>query len=148
MYKATLFGLFLLHSLIPSVCVLLFEASPFWLVGNLLFCFAIVSSFRGGTQKFRTWLLSAISFFWAMLTFLLGVSYYIQGTGFNDQFFYHLDLNTLSIAVQAFGGLFLPASLYVVFASVAPSVLSKFSTPDWGGRVPVAILWFLSVLTN
>jgi hypothetical protein len=148
MHKVTLLGLLLLHLLIPSVCVLLFEASPFWLVGNFLFCFALAGSIRGGIRKTRPLLLSVISFLWAVLTFLLGISYYIQGTGFNDQFFYHLDLNTLSIAVHAFGGLFLPASLYIVIATAAPFILSGFSTPSHVGRIPVAILWFLSVVTN
>ena len=128
--------------------MLLFEASPFWLVGNLLFCFAIAGSIQGGTRKTRLLLLSVISFIWAVLTFLLGISYYIQGTGFNDQFFYHLDLNTLNIAVLAFGGLFLPASLYIVIATAAPFVLSRFPTSDQVGRIPVAILWSLSVLAN
>ncbi len=148
MHKTIFIGLLLLHLLIPSACVLLFKASPFWLVGNLLFCFAIAGSIRGGTRKTLLLLLSIISFFWAVLTFLLGISYYIQGTGFNDQFFYHLDLNTLNIAVLAFGGLFLPAGLYIVIATAAPFVLSRFPTSDQVGRIPVAILWSLSVLTN
>ena len=75
-------------------------ASPLWLASSLILAglFAFIG-FRGGLNH---WLgrvgLSVFGFVVIVLNWLLAVSFYTQGTGFNDQLFFHVTPTSLGVA--------------------------------------------------
>lgn len=56
---------------------------------------------------------------------LLGASLYVQGSGFNTQFFYHLDGETFAIARQAYALVFFGAWVYWLGLCAFPLVLGR-----------------------
>jgi phosphoglycerol transferase len=151
---AEILGLFLLHSIVPIICILHYGASLAWLMGNVLFGLALQQSLKRRKATARSALLALASVAWAGLNVLLGVSYYMQGSGFNDRFFFHVGLDSLSMGVQAYGPVFLPAVGYIVLAGLSPYLLARVADPnrlvDPGRRVPhvMAGLWLLALVTN
>ena len=65
---------------------------------------------------------------------LLASSLYVQGVGFNAQFFYHLDGGTFAIARQAYATLFFGAWIYWLILCVFPSFLGWRRQPRMGKR--------------
>jgi phosphoglycerol transferase len=123
MLNAGFIAFALFHAAVPVVCVAIYGASPVWIPGSLLFSIAAYfTACRSGSPIVKTilCLASGINMF---LTLMLGVSYYMQGTGFNAQYFYHLDITTLNIAKEAYGGVFYPSVLGLLLAFVAPLLL-------------------------
>ena len=75
---------------------------------------------RGGLARVAAFGFNAVA---ALGNLLLAVSLAIQGTGFNAQFFYHLDLETLLAAKDAFASLSVLAVTYALLVSVWPVFL-------------------------
>jgi len=83
-----------------------------------------------------------------LLSIMLGVSYYMQGTGFNDQFFFHLEFDTLLIAAQAYGEVFFSSLFYLILAFLAPLILYRQKSAPAKKSLPVVLLWSAALLTN
>lgn len=77
---------------------------------------------------------------------LLAASLYVQGVGFNSQFFYHLDGETFAIARQAYALLFFGAWIYWLVLCAFPLVLG-WRKADWAGRHkrPMAVAGFVAI---
>jgi phosphoglycerol transferase len=137
----------LFHTIIPAVCVLLYGANPVWIAGGMFFS---IASFRTAQYsstllaKSALCLLSGLNMF---LNLMLGVSYYMQGAGFNDQYFYHLDFNTLIIAGRAYGGVFFPSVLGLILAFFVPLVFYWQNNRVRVGVLSVVLLWVAAVAT-
>lgn len=82
------------------------------------------------------------------LTLMLGASYYMQGTGFNDQFFYHLDTNTLVIAAQAYPEVFFPSLLFLFVAFFVPLLFLKREFQPDRNPLPVVLLWCAALVSS
>lgn len=83
-----------------------------------------------------------------LLNLMLGASYYMQGTGFNTQYFYHIDTNTLGIAAQAYGGVFFPALLWLLLAFFAPLLFYRQKTQPRSGALLITVLWIGAIATS
>ncbi|MCE2459176.1 MAG: sulfatase-like hydrolase/transferase [Pseudomonadales bacterium] len=66
---------------------------------------------------------------------LFAASLYVQGVGFNTQFFYHLDGETFAIARQAYALVFFGAWVYWLGLCAVPFFLG-WRRPRWADRVP------------
>jgi phosphoglycerol transferase len=138
----------LLHSAVPALCSVLYGASPFWMVGSFLFSLAVprtVALDRSGRLKIWLCLVSGIAM---ALTLMLGVSYYMQGTGFNAQFFYHVDAETLVIAPRAYAQVFFPAALALLLAFFAPLMFYPARAEQAPGAAAVVLLWCAALVTS
>ena len=71
-----------------------------WFLSSLILAGLI--AFIGFRGRLRHWLprasLSAFGFIVIVLNWLLAVSFYTQGTGFNDQLFFHITPSSLGVA--------------------------------------------------
>ena len=137
----------LFHTLVPALCVAFYGASPVWVVGSLLFSTAVLLTIQPGNKPIFKVLLCTLSGLSMFLTLMLGVSYYMQGTGFNDQYFYHLDMNTLAIATQAYGGIFYSSVVFLIIAFFSPLILYRQDYSIRPGNLAVALIWVAAVAT-
>ena len=100
-------------------------ASWHWLLSSLLL--AGLFAFIGFRGQLRHWLprasLSVFGFIVIVLNWLLAVSFYTQGTGFNDQLFFHIT----------------PSSLGVAWGTNRLQMITQFSAL---AVVPLFIWWF------
>ncbi len=148
MIKLLLLVFVLFHAAVPAVCVAFYGASPVWLLGSVLLSIAIYRSIHSNsTQSVRVTLglVSGVSMF---LTLMLGTSYYMQGTGFNDQFFFHLDTNTLVIAAQAYPEVFFPSLVILVVAFFAPLLFLQREFVPARNHLPVVLLWCAALVAS
>ncbi len=144
-FKFLSFALF--HAVIPAVCVALYGASPIWILGSIPISFAVFRTTQHSNTPIVKSILCIVSGLSMFLTLMLGVSYYMQGTGFNDQYFYHLDVNTLCIAVQAYGAVFFPSVLFLILAFFAPLVFYRQRISIQSSILPAALLWIVALAT-
>ena len=84
----------------------------------------------------------------AFLNLALGASWYMQGTGFNDAFFYHLDAETVKIAASAYTAAFFLSLAYLAAAFFTPLLLRKPAPGPAANRVATAALWAAVLLLN
>ncbi len=119
-------------------------ASPLWLASSLLLAglFAFVG-FRGRLNHWHGRIgLSALGFIVIILNWLLAVSYYTQGTGFNDQLFFHVTPTSLGVAwgtnrlqmISQFTALaFVPVLIWVLSRPTATAPVSSNPVPQSKG---------------
>lgn len=135
----------LLHSAVPAICVASYGAGPVWLVSSIVFSTAVFATAQLSSAKATKVSLCLVSGLGMFLTLMLGVSYYMQGTGFNDQFFYHLDFNTLAVAVSAYGRAFFPAMFCLLLAIFAPLMFYRWPSPARANSLVAVLLWLGAV---
>jgi len=116
-------------------------ASPLWLASSFLLAglFAFVG-FRGRLNHWHGRIgLSALGFIVIILNWLLAVSYYTQGTGFNDQLFFHVTPTSLGVAwgtnrlqmISQFTALaFVPVLIWVLSRPTAIAPVSSNPVPQ------------------
>ncbi|MDA0805900.1 MAG: sulfatase-like hydrolase/transferase [Proteobacteria bacterium] len=120
--------------------VLRMGASPLWLVSSMIL--AGLFAFIGIRGRLNYWLgrvgLSVFGFVVIVLNWLLAVSFYTQGTGFNDQLFFHVTPTSLGVAwgtnrlqiISQFTALaFVPVLIWVLSRPTATAPGPAFSNP-------------------
>ncbi len=129
-----------------------FSKGQWWLASSLLFTLLASFSALSAGARVRTttrrFLLAALPLFLILLFEILQfLSFYFQGTGFNDRFFFHFSINSLSEAWRAYYPLVL--IVVVLFGLLGVSVYlcvrkRLFSSVSVGlSLCPLAILPFL-----
>jgi len=79
---------------------------------------------------------------------MLGSSYYVQGTGFNLQFFYHFNPNTLAQGMAGFGLIFYSSIALLIAALLLPTMF-RYQQPDEKSRYALVVsCWLLIVAAN
>ena len=109
-------------------------AYAYWLLSGVAFATLVVWLWGLGTwHRLTAFVVNGATSF---ANLLLAASLYVQGVGFNAQFFYHLDGETFAIARQAYAIVFFGAWVYWLGLCAAPLALG-WRTADWAqGRVP------------
>ena len=99
----------------------------------------------GGWHRLTALVVNGITSF---ANLLLAASLYVQGVGFNAQFFYHLDGETFAIARQAYAFLFFGAWIYWLGLCAVPLAFGR-RRADWAqGHLPrrsMAVAGVLSI---
>jgi phosphoglycerol transferase len=132
---------FALQSVVPAICIALYGASPFWLLSSVLLSAATFLTAQLSARAPMKIVLCFVSGLAMFLTLMLGASYYMQGTGFNSQYFYHLDFSTLPVAMSAYGRAFIPAMLGLFLAFFAPLAFYRWPAQRLAGALPAILLW-------
>jgi hypothetical protein len=148
MMNLVCFAFVLFHSTIPAVFLGFYGTSPMWLLGSILFSIAIIRSVHRNNSQFVRLLLCLLSGTSILLTLMLGASYYMQGTAFNDQFFFHVEFNTLLIAAQAYGKVFYASLFYLILAFLAPFVLYRLNLTPVKSNLLTIVFWSAALATN
>ena len=86
----------------------------------------------GGWHRLTAFVVNGVTSF---ANLLFAASLYVQGVGFNTQFFYHLDGETFAIARQAYALVFFGAWVYWLGLCAVPFFLG-WRRPRWADRVP------------
>ncbi|MDE0784441.1 MAG: sulfatase-like hydrolase/transferase, partial [Planktomarina sp.] len=78
---------------------------------------------------------------YVLASWALASSLYMQGVGFNEQFFFHLDVNTFRVALEQYGLLYYGALLIGLLTIFMPLII-RVSGPVVGNwhRIPVLLL--------
>lgn len=120
--------------LAPIVVAVSFNpAYVYWLLSGVAIATCIAWLWRlGAWQRAAAIVTNAATSF---ANLLLGASLYVQGVGFNTQFFYHLDGETFAIARQAYPLVFFGAWIYWLVLCVWPLLLGWRRRPRNGRRV-------------
>jgi len=116
--------LYYLLYLVPVFAAVYFHpAYVYWLVSGIAMATLVVWLWDGNLwARIGALVLNAATMF---ANVLLAASLYLQGTGFNAPFFYHLDAETYAIARDAFAPLFYGGWVYVLVVSAWPFVLRR-----------------------
>jgi len=138
----------LFHAAVPVYGVFALGAGPFWLLGSLLFAGAVVYGMFNHRSRGALWLFGLLSGLHVFLNLSLGTSWYMQGTGFNDAFFFHFDIETFKIAASAYSGAFFSVLAYQVAAFFTPLLLASRVPGPAPNRYATATLWLAVVVLN
>lgn len=79
---------------------------------------------------------------------MLGTSYFVQGTGFNLQYFYHFNPGTLVQAMTGFGVAFYGLLAVLIAAFLLPVLFSYRNTQETPKTAVVVLCWLSIVATN
>ncbi len=123
--------LFLLQLLPALISVGVYRQYFIWpvaAIGFTLFLFWLAAT----PKLWRRLLALALAVFAAVGSASLLTSLYIQGEGFNDRFFYHFDLNSLTIGLDTYRPLIIGAGSYFLACAVAVWRLPRV-LPETGG---------------
>lgn len=148
MFNKSFLAFNLLHVTVPAICVTFFAANPLWIIGNLVFAAATIRSIHTKSSAYVIILLCLVSGVTFALTLMLGASYYMQGEGFNDSFFYQLNTGTLIIAARSYGSVFYPALLCLLPAFLAPAIIRNTMTHKLLPAIPALLLWILALASS
>ena len=108
-------------------------AYAYWLLSGVAVAALVMWLWNlGGWHRLTAFVVNGVTSF---ANLLLAASLYVQGVGFNTQFFYHLDGETFAIARQAYALVFFGAWVYWLGLCAVPLFLG-WRTPPWAGRVP------------
>lgn len=114
-------GYALLYLAPIAVAVSFNLAYAYWLVSGVAVAALVAWLWsRGVWHRLTAFAVNAATSF---ANLLLAASLYVQGVGFNEQFFYHLDGETFAIARQAYSPAFFGAWIYWLATCVAPLLL-------------------------
>ena len=83
-----------------------------------------------------------------VLALLLGACYYMQGYGFSDSFFFHLNTDTLVIAARSYSNVFYPSLLGLLLSLLAPAIIYKKQSHKMWPVAPAFLLWVLALVFN
>ncbi len=111
---------------------------------NLVYAYWLLSGVAVAVLVMRLWHLGAwhrvtavvVNTTTSFANILLAASLYVQGVGFNAQFFYHLDGETFSIARQAYSLVFFGAWAYWLGLCASPLVLGWRKTNSTERHLP------------
>ncbi|MEP4486042.1 MAG: sulfatase-like hydrolase/transferase [Halioglobus sp.] len=133
---------------IPLACYLFFHGSALWVpcsIGLSVGLYYALEASHTTLLRVISCLLSGASLF---LCVMLGTSYFVQGTGFNLQYFFHFNPNSLVQAMAGFGVAFYGLLAVLVAAFLLPILLSYRDTQTAPKTALVIICWFAIVITN
>jgi phosphoglycerol transferase len=145
--KLVFLAFLIFHAFVPAVCVGFYGASPVWLFGSVVFSFAVLLTTGISHTAPVKWSLCLVSAIYMLLNLMLGASYYMQGTGFNDQYVYHLGSDTFAVAVNAYGAVFIPAVAGFVVAFFTPLPLYRMDVTSTRSPLGAAVIWMVTVAT-
>lgn len=117
-----------------------FPALAYWLIGGI--AFPVLINLTIGRVHSRIFLIFIMltSGFVAFSNILLAGSYYLQGTGFNEQFFYHMEgAETYKVAREQFSKEFFGSILYVLACSIFPAILPSAKNNPYQSRSGIAL---------
>lgn len=134
-----------LHGLLPLIMTVRFGAPLIWVFSALLFAFGIASLAVAQTGRRLRLLLAAMSGLFMAGSLLYASSWYMQGSGFNHAFLYHLDVPTLQVAFTAFPGL-MGLAITGLIVSIAWPLLSR-PGPDSSANARPVSAWSGTVVT-
>ena len=129
--------LYYLLYLVPVAAAVSFNtAYAYWLVSGIGFAVLVVWLWRGGFwRRLTAFVLNGTTVFGNLL---LASSLYLQGTGFNAPFFYHVvGGETYAIAREAFAPLFFGGWVYLLSMLILPFALRRGGSA--AGRVRLAV---------
>lgn len=127
-----------LHLLPALYSVAEFGLYPYWVLSGIALPLCLL---RMRQSLGWTWV-SLASGLVACLNVLLLVSLVFQGSGFNDAFFYHLDMDTLLVAKQQYTLPLISACVYILLCTVLPRWARLQQSPP----IPAWLLISLALL--
>ena len=143
MKRASVFGYYALYLAPIAVAVSFNVVYCYWLVSGAAVALLVVWSRDGNAwHRLAGLLLNAGTSF---ANFVLAGSLYLQGTGFNAQFFYHLDGETFAIARHAYAPLFFGSWIYWLALCAYPVLLGRRTRQRVADRPAVGRLDVLRV---
>jgi hypothetical protein len=148
MFNKSFLAFALLHISVPAISFSFFGASSLWLFGNLFFAAATIRALHETGSAYVVTFLCLLSGAAFSATLMLGTCYYMQGEGFNDSFFYHLNSGSLVIASRGYGSVFYPSLLGLLLAFLAPAIIYKKQPYKLWPAVPIVLLWILALVGN
>ena len=95
----------------------------YWLVSGVAIAMLVV--WLWNASVWHRLLALALNAGSSLATFALASSLYVQGTGFNAQFFHHLDGATFAIAREAYAPIFFGSWVYWLVLCVWPTILGR-----------------------
>ena len=108
-------------------------AYAYWLLSGVAVAGLVMGWWRlGGWHRLTALVVNGVTSF---ANLLLAASLYVQGVGFNAQFFHHLDGETFAIARQAYGFAFFGAWAYWLALCAVPLSLGGCKPRSVGRRV-------------
>ncbi|MCY4012169.1 MAG: sulfatase-like hydrolase/transferase [Gammaproteobacteria bacterium] len=110
--------------LAPAVAAAAFgEFRVYWLLSSAALAASVVWLWeRHRAAKVAAFATNALA---AVGNLLLMVSLYVQGTGLNAQFFYHVDWSTLAVAREAFAALAVGGVAYLLLVVLWPRLIPR-----------------------
>ena len=127
-----------LHVAPIAVAVSYKLAYAYWLVSGVAVAVLVMWLWDlGGWHRLTAILVNGATSF---ANLLLAASLYVQGVGFNAQFFYHLDGETFAIARQAYALAFFGAWVYWLFLCAVPLVLGWRKAHLAARRLPARLV--------
>ena len=139
--RARALGYYALYLAPIGVAVSFNAAYAYWLVSGVAIATLVWWLWSASAwRRLVALLLNGAS---SLANFLLAASLYVQGTGFNTQFFYHLDGETFAIARQAFAPLFFGSWVYWLVLCLYPLSLPRALWMDrhrGTGRIAITAL--------
>ena len=151
---AAVIGAYYALYLAPVAVGIAFDASRmYWLASGLASATVVVH--LCAARGFARVTALAVNMLSTVVNALLMISLILQGQGFNAQFFYHMDLDTVAAAWLAFWPWCISGGSYLVFVGLWPSLLpgssdapvTRTSTPLVASLMTLAILLNASVLS-
>jgi phosphoglycerol transferase len=140
-------GALIISLVAPSALATLFYFAPAsWLITNL--CGALAFTYAC-VQSPPTWkslsLFTSASALTFIINALLAVSFFTQGTGFNDQFFEHLNIGSIQIALIEYRSEMALLVAACLISAATPKILST-DTPRQTAKSPRLVALALSTL--
>jgi len=133
---------------IPLACFLFYQGSGLWVLCSLALSVALFSAIEGSHNVFLRLVAGLLSGASMFLCVMLASSYFVQGTGFNLQYFYHFNPGTLVQAMSGFGAAFYGLVATLVAAFLLPLRHSSRKTQSEPKLLLVALCWGVIVATN
>ncbi|MDG1462998.1 MAG: sulfatase-like hydrolase/transferase [Gammaproteobacteria bacterium] len=137
----------LTHLSVPLTACLAYGASPLWIMGTLVFLAAL---WRIGTVSSGVGtrvLCASLSLLSYLLSFSLAVSFYMQGVGYTEAFFFHLNIGTLPQALSSYQVPAILGFLGLILSTALPLVIPVVVVPRALRLLPLPIA-FLAVFLS
>ena len=101
----------------------------------ILSVLCLASRFKN--QMLRFFVVFFLSMFLIIIELMNLVSFYLQGEGFNERFFFHFNIDTLKNAGTAYPGLLIVVVMFFLFIIVFSKVIS---TKEWLKKLPIYMI--------
>lgn len=131
------FFVFLLLHMAPALyCLINFSNFTYWSLNTIFVVLLVLSTTSFSSYKYYKVTMCIFSFLFSITNLLLCSSLYLQGTGFNEAFFYHADIETVKVGLNQFPLLSLYGSLYIIAVTLIPLSLIRIRPQ------PLRKFWF------